>query len=170
MHFGPEETWFGARGAADFEGRSYVLPRDPSWDWTGAIKLTGSAPAPGDQFGATLVVQGDLAAVGVVGDDFDLGSVEIFERRGGTWSEVAKVFAPPPPTLASITGGRVDCEGGAADPFSCSDLDMLSFLSVADLGGGRGVEVNDVWGWTDPDSGREYALVGRYDGTSFRRQ
>jgi choice-of-anchor B domain-containing protein len=24
-----------------------------------------------------------------------------------------------------------------------------------------------MWGWTDPQSGKEYALVGRYDGTSF---
>jgi len=167
IHFGSEETWFGAPGAADFEGRAYVLSQDLSGDWTGAIKLTGSALGPGDQFGGAVSVQGDVAAVGVVGDDFDLGSVQIFERLGGTWSEVAKVFTTPPAALASITGSRVDCQSGTADSFTCSDLDMLSFLSVADLGGGRGVEVNDVWGWTDPDSGREYALVGRYDGTSF---
>jgi choice-of-anchor B domain-containing protein len=29
------------------------------------------------------------------------------------------------------------------------------------------VELNDVWGWVDPETGREYALVGRMDGTSF---
>jgi len=27
--------------------------------------------------------------------------------------------------------------------------------------------VNDVWGWTDPDTRREYAVVGRSEGTSF---
>jgi choice-of-anchor B domain-containing protein len=27
--------------------------------------------------------------------------------------------------------------------------------------------VNDVWGWTDPQSGRDYALVARRDGASF---
>ena len=167
MHFGLEETWFGAPGAVDFEGRAYVLSRNPSGEWTGASKLTGSELAPGDQFGGTVAVQGDLAAVGVVRDDFELGSVAIFERQDGTWTEVAKVFTEAAPAMASITGGRVDCEGGAAGAFSCNGLDMLSFLSVADLGGGRGIEVNDVWGWTDPDSGREYALVGRYDGTSF---
>jgi choice-of-anchor B domain-containing protein len=31
----------------------------------------------------------------------------------------------------------------------------------------RGVRTNDNWGWTDPETGREYALVGRNDGTSF---
>ena len=167
MHFGPDEAWFGAPGASNFEGRAYVLSRSPSGDWTGTSKLTGSDLSPEDQFGTNLAVQGDVAAVSVVGDDFKLGSVLIFERRDGVWAEVAKVFAPPAASLASITGGQVDCEGGAANTFGCTDVDMLSFLSVADLGGGRGVEVNDVWGWTDPDSGREYALVGRYDGTSF---
>jgi len=167
LHFGINEAWFGAPGAAEFEGRAYVMSRDPSGDWTGASKLTGSELVPGDQFGRTLAVRDDIAALGVIGDDFDLGSVAIFERQDGVWSEVARVFPETAEAMASITGGQVDCEGGAAAAFTCSDLDMLSFLSVADLGAGRGVEVNDVWGWTDPDSGREYALVGRYDGTSF---
>jgi choice-of-anchor B domain-containing protein len=43
---------------------------------------------------------------------------------------------------------------------------MLSFLSIPDLGGGRGVRLNDIWGWTDSGTGREYALVGRIDGMS----
>ena len=167
MSFSGGEAWFGAPGASEFEGRVYLMYRSPPGEWIGASKLTGSEPAQGDQFAGTLAVRGDVAALGVSGDDFNLGSVVIFERQGGVWSQAGKVFREPPATFASITGGQVDCEGGAADVFSCTDLDLLSFLSVADLGGRRGVEVNDVWGWTDPDSGREYALVGRYDGTSF---
>jgi len=167
VHFGPDEAWFGAPGASNFEGRAYLLARSPSGDWTGASKLTGADLSSNDQFGGALAVRGNVAAVGVVGDDFQLGSVLIFERQSGVWSEVAKVFSDPPEVLASITGGQVDCEGGAADTFGCTDLDLLSFLSVPDLGGRRGVQVNDIWGWTDPDSGREYALVGRVEGTAF---
>ena len=167
MHFSGGEAWFGAPGASDFEGRAYVMYRGSAGEWTGASKLTAADLAPREQFGAALAVQDDLAAVGILLDDFELGSVAIFERQSGVWSQVAKVFGEPAATFASITGGQVDCEGGAADAFSCSDLDLLSFLSVADLGGGRGIEVNDLWGWTDPDSGREYALVARYDGISF---
>lgn len=37
-------------------------------------------------------------------------------------------------------------------------------MTVADLQGSR---LSDIWGWTDPDTGREYALVARTDGTSF---
>ena len=33
----------------------------------------------------------------------------------------------------------------------------MSFLPHGEIGGGSG---NDIWGWTDPSTGREYALVG----------
>ncbi len=167
MHFSAGEAWFGAPGTTVGEGRAYVMVRGSAGEWTGASKLVADDLAPGDEFGATLAVRDTVAAVGIARDDFGLASVAIFERRGGVWSQTGKVFGEPPATFASITSGQVDCEEGSAEAFGCDDLDLLSFLSVADLGGRRGVEVNDVWGWTDPDSGREYALVGRYDGVSF---
>src|SRR5690606_9160234 len=40
-------------------------------------------------------------------------------------------------------------------------------VPVGGLGGDRGAWVNDVWGWTDPETQREIALVARRDGTSF---
>jgi choice-of-anchor B domain-containing protein len=56
------------------------------------------------------------------------------------------------------------CEGGMAGLYPCRDVDLLSFLPHAEIGGGSG---NDIWGWTDPETGREYALVGRSTGTAF---
>ena len=167
MHFSAGEAWIGAPGTTVGEGRAYVMVRGSAGEWTGASKLVADDLAPGDEFGATLAVRDAVAAVGIARDDFGLASVAIFERRSGVWSQTGKVFGEPPATFASITSGQVDCEEGSAEAFGCDDLDLLSFLSVADLGGRRGVEVNDVWGWTDPDSGREYALVVRYDGVSF---
>ena len=35
------------------------------------------------------------------------------------------------------------------------------------MGGGRGVSLNDIWGWTDPETGAEWALLGRSNGTAF---
>lgn len=56
----------------------------------------------------------------------------------------------------------------AAPAFSTARIfDLVAFLSVSDIGGPRGVRLNDIWGWTDPQTGREYALVGRMDGTAF---
>src|SRR5690554_7849912 len=35
------------------------------------------------------------------------------------------------------------------------------------MGGTSGTDANDIWGWTDPLTGREYAPVGLSNGTSF---
>ena len=56
------------------------------------------------------------------------------------------------------------CTDGMAGPYPCRDIDLLAFLPHAEIGGGSG---NDIWGWTDPLTGREYALVGRSTGTAF---
>ena len=69
--------------------------------------------------------------------------------------------------LPAIQGGQIDCEEGFAEGFDCDRVDLLSFLPREELGAGRGARLNDVWGWTDPATGREYALVGRMDGTAF---
>jgi choice-of-anchor B domain-containing protein len=56
------------------------------------------------------------------------------------------------------------CTDGMAGPYPCRDIDLLAFLPGDEIGGGTG---NDIWGWTDPVTGREYALVGRSTGTAF---
>jgi choice-of-anchor B domain-containing protein len=70
--------------------------------------------------------------------------------------------APP-----AITGGEVRCTDGDAGGYGCESVDLLSFVPVTDLGSAHGVHVNDIWGWTDPETRHEYALVGRADGTVF---
>jgi choice-of-anchor B domain-containing protein len=57
-----------------------------------------------------------------------------------------------------------ECRDGRAAAYPCNEIDLLAFLPLADIGGGSG---NDVWGWTDPETGREYAIVGRSNGTAF---
>jgi choice-of-anchor B domain-containing protein len=58
------------------------------------------------------------------------------------------------------------CEDASAG-FPCDDVFLLSHLSLAELGAGEGTHLNDIWGWTDPETRREYALTGRTDGTAF---
>ena len=74
---------------------------------------------------------------------------------------------PLPATAQAVTGGEVSCEGGTAAGYACHMVDLLSFLPREALGAGEDVKLNDVWGWTDPLTSREYALVGRMDGTAF---
>ena len=68
------------------------------------------------------------------------------------------------------------CEDGmSADTFACDGVDMLSHVSMEELGLGQGdvpAEVNDIWGWTDTSAkGKqkksEYALLGSTEGTVF---
>ena len=42
----------------------------------------------------------------------------------------------------------------------------MSRLSREELGVTDGI-VNDMWGWTDPATGTEWALVGHSQGTAF---
>lgn len=70
-------------------------------------------------------------------------------------------FAQP----ESITGGRVECVDGNAAGFPCKDVDLLSFVSLRDLGPNK-YGVTDIWGWTDPETGSEYALICRSAGVA----
>lgn len=56
------------------------------------------------------------------------------------------------------------CSDGFAGEYPCSNIDLLSFLPLNSIGGGDG---SDVWGWTDPLTGKEYVLMGRTNGTAF---
>jgi choice-of-anchor B domain-containing protein len=56
------------------------------------------------------------------------------------------------------------CVQGYAGEFPCDKVDLLSFVPSADLGA---TFINDLWGWTDPETGNDYALVGASDGTIF---
>jgi choice-of-anchor B domain-containing protein len=60
--------------------------------------------------------------------------------------------------------GPTPCIDGSAGGYPCARIDLESFVPTSLIGGGR---TNDIWGWTDPLTGREYALVGRTTGTSF---
>ena len=55
----------------------------------------------------------------------------------------------------------------SAAGFDCGNVDLLAFLPIAALGGDATEGVSDLWGWTDPITGNEYALVGRNGGIAF---
>ncbi len=161
-----DRVWITAPGAAGFAGTIYVFEADEEGNWVGASKVDGDETSSGDQFAGTLAVRGDVAVAGALGEDFGAGTAVILASDGDTWAEAGKVWSEVE-GLDPLLGGTIECADGKAAVFDCADVDILSFLPVQDLGGSRGVQVNDVWGWVDPESGREYALVGRYDGTSF---
>jgi choice-of-anchor B domain-containing protein len=67
-------------------------------------------------------------------------------------------------TIPAAPLGATPCVDGMADVFPCLNVDLLAFVPLASMGGGSG---NDLWGWTDPITGIEWALVGRSNGTAF---
>jgi choice-of-anchor B domain-containing protein len=165
-----QAVWVSAPRAGGYNGAVYAFRRE-SAD-SGVInvgKVVAAEAERGDQFGGALDVSGNIAAVGMTGDDYGAGTVVILESAGesGPVKQTAMLKSPPE-HFASVTGKEVKCsEEGEATRFSCSNVDLLSFVSVPDMGGKRGIRLNDIWGWTDPQTGHEYALVGRSDGTSF---
>ncbi|NND71935.1 MAG: choice-of-anchor B family protein [Rhodothermales bacterium] len=115
-------------------------------------------------YGTSLAANDAVAAIGAVGhDNFEGGA---FLVNGEMWAD-AELVVNNTGEFASLVGEEVKCEDGAAASFGCSDVDMLSFLAREDVGADRGIQMSDVWGWTDPQTGSEYAIVGRTDGTSF---
>lgn len=53
--------------------------------------------------------------------------------------------------------------GKASGTYPCDGVDLLTFLPLNQIGGGEG---SDGWGWTDPETGREYALMARSNGVA----
>ena len=61
--------------------------------------------------------------------------------------------------LETLTGSRVECQNQMADLHPCLGIDLLSRVSLRYLDPGAWL-INDIWGWTDPETSRDYALVG----------
>jgi choice-of-anchor B domain-containing protein len=65
--------------------------------------------------------------------------------------------------------GLTPCVNGMAGTFPCNNVDLAAFLPIADIDGTPATDItaNDVWGWTDPLTGKEHALLGLSNGISF---
>lgn len=53
---------------------------------------------------------------------------------------------------------------GTEHEYSCSNYNLMGHVSLEEMDAEAG---NDCWGWTDPVSGKEYALMGLNNGTGF---
>jgi hypothetical protein len=67
----------------------------------------------------------------------------------------------------SAPAPAAECQDGAvtsgAFTFPCWNVDLLAWLPVA----GVPTFASDVWGWTDPVTGKPYAILGLSDGVAF---
>ena len=58
------------------------------------------------------------------------------------------------------------CENGFAGDYPCNDYDLLTHISLEEIGD-ENTEGNDCWGWVDPLTKKEYALMGTNQGVTF---
>jgi len=166
IHRGADgSVWVSEPGVSDFRGAVVELRRDGD-TWTRGVTLEIPELDPNAGVGGAFQIGDDLAAVGIPGDDYGVGSGAIFVEEDGSW-QLAGTVSLPVETLAGTSGAAVECQDGQAAHFECKDVTLLSFVPVQSIGGTRGVELSGNWGWTDPETGKEYALVGRMDGTAF---
>src|SRR3989337_2565736 len=69
------------------------------------------------------------------------------------------------PAGAQATGhGPAKCVKGKADGYPCKDIDLLAHVPLTAMEGGG---VADVMGWVDPETKKEYAVVGGAGGVRF---
>lgn len=168
IEFVGSDVWIGAPGAEHRKGALYQFNQNENGSgWAGVRKLGGPERNEGDGFAGTMAVDGNVAVAGLVGADFGAGKAAIMALDNGSWAVQETVLGTSSSVLKPITGNKVRCTDGEASHFECNNVDLLSFLPTEDIGGPRGVRVNDIWGWTDSQTGKEYALVGRMDGVSF---
>ncbi|HWC72370.1 MAG TPA: choice-of-anchor B family protein [Gemmatimonadales bacterium] len=161
-----KELWVGAVGANQFQGRVYRFTRD-STGFPTASKFGPTTLLDGDRFGGQIVASGSLIAIAIGNEDYGEGGVALYSRSSnGTWQQSGHLVGEVS-SLPAITGAQRECTSGKVQIFDCHQVDLMSFLPVSAIGGKRGVQLSDIWGYTDAQTGREYALVGRVDGTAF---
>ena len=149
----------------DSGGIIYVYNMDDGYNFTSIDKIGVAGYVNGDALGASFAMAGDTMVLGAPGDDGGAGTTAILDRSYGGWNATKVVSEAK--GLDAITGETVECAGGFADRFGCDNVDLLAFLPTREIGGERGTLTNDVWGWTDPETERDYALIGLSIATSF---
>lgn len=72
--------------------------------------------------------------------------------------------SPLDPAGGGGNGNGNEFERDNSLEFSARNVELLARVDTAAL---AGEQLNDVWGWTDPQTGVEYALVGMMDKVTF---
>jgi choice-of-anchor B domain-containing protein len=156
------------RAGSDGAGRIYRARADQDGGWTGMTKLGVDSVESGAQWAASFAVSGDAAIIGLPGDGGGGGTVAFMAKNpAGNWSLRSLTMPPVPDRFAAQIGRELKCVEGKAADFECGNTSLLSYMPISAIGGKRGVSLSGSWGWTDPVTGRDIALIGRTDGTAF---
>lgn len=67
-------------------------------------------------------------------------------------------------SATKLLGQTWPCDAGLAGPYPCDGIDHLALVPLSTC---SATGANDVWGWFDAETGREYALLGLNNGLAF---
>jgi choice-of-anchor B domain-containing protein len=157
---------------APFASAVVGFAADADGSWSERSRIVNGAPGQGF-FGMALAGAGSRLVAGAPGAAIYAGLGHVYEwstgsnAGAGDWTEVGELAGAAADLMSFAADEPAVCEDGQAEMFGCADVDLVTFVPLSALGAERGVMVNDVWGWTDPETGHEWALVGRTDGMSF---
>ncbi|MBT3447782.1 MAG: choice-of-anchor B family protein [Bacteroidetes Order II. Incertae sedis bacterium] len=167
VHDPSHTLWVGAPGANNREGAAYMFkPADMMRAFSAKGEVDVQALQIRSSFGNAMAVGADFVVVGASGYDNGEGAAIVYNQTESGWEQSTTILHDNG-AMDSFAGEMVECEEGNAAGFRCDNVDVQSFLSLRDIGGVRGTRMNDIWGWTHEDSGRDFALVGRTDGAAF---
>ena len=158
----------GAPGVAG-PGGVFVFTRSANGFRVGSVTLLSPYLSEPAATGQSISMRGNVAAVGATGVGGGGGGLLVYERdANGEWREMPMITTALD-ELPVLTGTERACTGqGKVEMFDCGNTELLAFLPPSNLThDGHYVQMNDIWGWTDPQTKREWALVGRRDGTTF---
>jgi len=165
--FDGETAQIGAASASFGEGRVFTYTRDAeSNTWT-SVTQTASGAEDDGAFASTVAMGAGLVVGAAAAADNGTGAAWVLEQGPDGWTPTGRIGGDNL-GIDGISGDEVRCtDEGEAALFECSSVDLLSFIPLGDMEAERGINTNDVWGWTDSESGREIVLVGMTNQTAF---
>lgn len=114
---------------------------------------------------ASLTVAALLASVqaaAIAHPSYDFLDPASETSKGRTYTGAIGEVSPGGVPMEALSDIR--CEDGMADIFPCHKVDLASFTPLQDM---EATFTNDIWGWEDPQTGMQLAIVGTFEGTAF---
>ena len=100
----------------------------------------------------------------IVNDDRVFSKIVTIERFLNFVDDVVIVDPPSEVPVQDTESSIVPCVNGRAGIYPCSGYDLQARISLSTMNATLG---NDCWGWTDQQTGKEYAIMGLNNGTAF---
>ena len=105
---------------------------------------------------ALLILAAPLGAHAQTAETDALASRDGLARAGVSAAEGDDLFV-----------AAVPCVSGFAGSYACNRIDLLTRMPLSMFTPSAPASANEIWGWTDPVTGKEIALVGLSNGVGF---